>query len=159
MKKLIFTIIFSLCMLPLMALKDSMACSQSSPLYTHFCFMFVHASWLHWACNTWSLLVLHNLFKPQRLIVAYILSVAVSFIPVSLPVLGISVIVCFFIGFMAKYLYYKSALSLFLTMAILIVSCFLPGFAGVYHIIMFVLGALYFQIECFLNRLGNYING
>ena len=52
-------------------------------------YIFAHASIIHWLCNSWSLLVFHNLFRPSRLIVAYVLSVLVSFLPLSHVVEGI----------------------------------------------------------------------
>ena len=121
--------------------------------------MFAHASVIHWLCNTWSLLVFHNLFRPSRLIAAYGLSVLVSFLPLSkLPVLGMSVIVCFFLGLAARYSYRTNPIGMFLSLALLVGSCFLPGFAGLYPIAMFALGFLYLPVECFFKRISNYIN-
>lgn len=159
MKSLFITFAFSLLILPLILLRDSFACLPVSPLYRHMLYIFAHASIIHWLCNSWSLLVFHNLFRPSRLIVAYVLSVLVSFLPLSkLPVLGLSVVVCFFLGFAARYLYIKNRLGMFLTLALLVGSCFLPGFAGLYHIIMFIFGFLYYPVEGLLRRIGNYVN-
>ena len=159
MKSLFITFAFSLLILPLILLRDSFACLPVSPLYRHMLYIFAHASIIHWLCNSWSLLVFHNLFRPSRLIVAYVLSVLVSFLPLSkLPVLGLSVVVCFFFGFAARYLYLKNRLGMFLTLALLVGSCFLPGFAGLYHIIMFIFGFLYYPVEGLLRRIGNYVN-
>ena len=130
MKSLFITFAFSLLILPLILLRDSFACLPVSPLYRHMLYIFAHASIIHWLCNSWSLLVFHNLFRPSRLIVAYVLSVLVSFLPLSkLPILGLSVVVCFFLGF-----------------------------AGLYHIIMFIFGFLYYPVEGLLRRIGNYVN-
>lgn len=160
MKSLYITFLFSLLILPLILLKGSFACLPVSPLYRHILYIFSHASIIHWLCNSWSLLVFHNLFRTSRLIVAYVLSVLVSFLPLSkLPVLGLSVVVCFFLGFAARYLYSKNRLGMFLTLALLVGSCFLPGFAGLYHIVMFLLGFLYYPVECFFKRINNYMNG
>lgn len=159
MKSLFITFAFSLLILPLILLRDSFACLPVSPLYRHMLYIFAHASIIHWLCNSWSLLVFHNLFRPSRLIVAYVLSVIVSFLPLSkLPVLGLSVVVCFFLGFAARYLYLENRLGMFLTLALLVGSCFLPGFAGLYHIIMFIFGFLYYPVEGLLRRIGNYVN-
>lgn len=161
MYRLYFTISLCIVLLALLPFPQYLACSPSSPLYTHFVYMFGHATVLHWLCNSWSLLVLHNLFRPSRLIVSYILSVAVSFLPslggLGAGLIGISVIVCFFIGFMSRYLYRKNRSAFIMTAALLFLSCFLPGFAGYYHIIMFTLGVLYFPVEGFFLRLFNYI--
>lgn len=160
MKRLVSTIIFCFALLPLIPLKTHIACSSSTPLYTHFVYMFGHASFLHWLVNSWSLLVLHNLFRPARLITAYTLSVAISFLPpmgsVGQGVIGMSVMVCFFIGFLARYIYSRSRLSFLATVALMALTCVLPGFAGAFHIIMFVMGFLYFHLEGFLIRLKNY---
>lgn len=159
MKSLYITTSFCILILPLILLNGSIACLPGSPLYRHLLYLFSHASVIHWLCNSWSLLVFHNLFRPSRLIAAYVLSVLVSYLPLSsLPVLGMSVVVCFFIGFAARYLYGKNRLGFFLTLAILVGSCFLPGFAGLYHIIMFIFGFLYYPVEGLLRRIGNYVN-
>lgn len=160
MKKLYLTIIFSLSLLPLILIRDSLSCAPSAPLYTHFVYMFAHASLLHWTANTWSMVVFHNLFNPHRLLAAYVFSVLASFLPLSIgevkPVLGLSVIVCFFLGMSARWLYHNSKLALCLSLATVIISCFLPGFAGGYHVIMFVIGTLYFHVECFIKRIRQY---
>lgn len=159
MNTLYITFAFALLLLPLILLKGSFACLPGSPLYRHLIYLFSHASFIHWLCNSWSLLVFHNLFRPSRLIVAYVLSVLVSFLPLSkLPVLGMSVVVCFFFGLAARYIYGKNRRGLVLSLALLVGSCFLPGFAGLYHIIMFVCGFLYYPVEGFLRRIGNYVN-
>lgn len=159
MKSLYFTFSFCLIILPLIALRDRLACLPCALLYRHMLYMFAHASVIHWLCNTWSLLVFHNLFRPSRLIAAYGLSVLVSFLPLSkLPVLGMSVIVCFFLGLAARYSYRTNPIGMFLSLALLVGSCFLPGFAGLYHIAMFALGFLYLPVECFFKRISNYIN-
>lgn len=160
MKNLYITFSFCLIILPLILLRDRLACMPGAPLYRHMLYMFAHASAIHWLCNTWSLLVFHNLFRPSRLITAYSLSFLVSFLPLSkLPVLGLSVVVCFFLGLAARYLYSTNPIGMFLSLVLLVGSCFLPGFAGLYHIVMFVLGFLYLSVECFFKRISNYING
>lgn len=159
MKNLYITFSFCLIILPLILLRDRLACMPESQLYRHMLYMFAHASVIHWISNTWSLLVFHNLFRPSRLITAYILSVLVSFLPLSrLPVLGLSVIVCFFVGLAARYLYRTNPIGMLLSLTLLVGSCFLPGFAGLYHIVMFALGFLYLPVECFFKRISNYIN-
>ena len=161
MIKLYFTIILSIILLALLPFSQQLACSPHAPLYTHFVYMFGHASFLHWACNCWSLLALHNLFRPSRLIMSYALSVLISFLPVAnvgSGVIGISVVVCFFVGFLSRYLYHTNRSALFMTVAVLVGSCFLPGFAGYYHIIMFTLGALYNPVEGFFLRLMRYLS-
>ena len=159
MKSLYITFSFCLIILPLIAIRNCLACLPDSQLYRHMLYMFAHATVFDWLCNAWSLLVFHNLFRPSRLIAAYSLSVLVSFLPLSrLPVLGLSVVVCFFVGVAARYLYRTNPIGLLLSLVLLVGSCFLPGFAGLYHIVMFALGFLYLPVECFFKRISNYIN-
>lgn len=146
-------------MLPLVPHAELFAVGASTPFYTHFVFMVGHAGWIHWACNSWSLIVLHNIIKWYRLLVAYICSVMLSFILVlDKPVIGASVIVTFLMGMLARQLYIKSKLSFYLTVSLLVFSCFLPGFAGIYHIILFLLGVGFYRIEFFVRRILGYIN-
>lgn len=147
MKRLLVTLLLIAVMLPLTSISELLACSCNSPLYTHFVYLLGHASILHWACNSWSLLVLHNLFSRYRMAAAYICAVAVSFIPSARPVIGVSVIVCFFIGFYLTVLWKQNRTAVFLTAALLLLSCALPGFAGFYHIITAVCGFTFFEFE------------
>lgn len=147
MKRLLVTLLLIAVMLPLTSFSERLACSRDTPLYTHFVYLFGHASILHWACNSWSLLVLHNLFSRYRMAAAYICAVAVSFIPSARPVIGISVIVCFFIGFYMTVLWKQNRRAVFLTVALLLLSCALPGFAGFYHVFTAVCGFAFFKFE------------
>ncbi len=163
MKKLYLTIISSALLLCLIPLRASMACSTSSPLFTHFVYMFTHASILHWICNAWSLLVFHNLFSIPRLLVAYVLAVGLSFIPLwglqRGGVLGMSVFVCFFLGLAARWLFINNRPALLLSIVLLVLSCFLPGFAGAFHLIMFALGFVYMPVEILVKTIVDYVKG
>jgi hypothetical protein len=130
-----------------------MAVSPSSPLYTHFVYMFGHANFIHWAVNAWCLLMLHRQFRPHRLLASWLASAALSFIYYpSLPVLGISVIISFFMGSTAPWLYRFKRLAFWQMIILLFLGCLLPHIAGVYHLILFVLGFIYAKVERFLHN-------
>jgi hypothetical protein len=130
-----------------------LAVSPSSPLYTHFVYMFGHANFIHWAVNAWCLLMLHRQFRPHRLLASWLASAALSFIYYpSLPVLGISVIISFFMGSTAPWLYRFKRLAFWQMIILLFLGCLLPHIAGVYHLILFVLGFIYAKVERFLHN-------
>jgi len=154
-----FKLSIVICLLMALAVPFSatMAVSAGSPTYTHYIYMFGHASWLHYAVNIWSLMVLHNLFRWYRVIAAYLWAVVLSyFVHFDKPLLGASVIVCFFIGMIILNLWKKQRLSAILTVVILFLTCFLPGFAGIIHIQAFLFGLLFFLIEmliCHIHKI------
>jgi membrane associated rhomboid family serine protease len=80
MGKFYITLIICLMMIPLIPFSSHFAVGASSPFYTHFIYMFGHASFIHWLCNAWSLLVLHNVINYHRVIAAWIFSVLASFV-------------------------------------------------------------------------------
>ena len=98
MNKLRLTMLMCLVMAAFVPFSHMFAVSQETPTYTHFVYMTGHAGWLHYIVNAWSLLLLHNLFRWYRVTVAYGCAVILSYIPLTdKPMLGASVIVCFFI--------------------------------------------------------------
>ena len=123
---------------------DKLAVSDTSPTYTHFLYMMGHANWLHWAINAWTLLVLHNLFRWYRVAAAYAVAVGISYwlLP-AMPMVGASVFTCFFIGFTMPYHWAKSRLTVVLTVALLILTCVLPHFAGIQHVTSFIVGLVF----------------
>lgn len=157
MTKFYITLAFCLLLIPFIAHTAWFAVGVSKPLYTHFVYMFGHSGWLHWTVNAWSLLMLHNVIKWYRLLAAYALSVLLSFIYLpSLPVVGLSVVVVFLLGMAATQIWYRDRWALGLTVGLLFIGCFLPGFAGVYHVVMFALGYAFFRLECLVRRFVNY---
>nr|WP_298672887.1 hypothetical protein [uncultured Prevotella sp.] len=157
MEKFYITLIICLMMIPLIPFSSHFAVGASSPLYTHFIYMFGHASFIHWLCNAWSLLVLHNVINYHRTIAAWIFSVLASFVLIlDRPVLGASVFVSFFMGMITLNMWKHDRITCILTIAMLVASCFLPGFAGIYHIILFLLGMLYYQIERLIMKFKSY---
>lgn len=130
-----------------------LAVSPASPLYTHFIYMFGHANFIHWAVNAWCLLMLHRQFRLHRLLASWLASAALSFIYYpSLPVLGISVIISFFMGSTAPWLYRFKRLAFWQMIILLFLGCLLPHIAGVYHLILFALGFIYAKVERFLHN-------
>lgn len=148
MRTLYITLTLVFLMAFIIPLHNMLAVSPTSPLYTHFCYMFGHASFIHWAVNGWCILLLHHHYRLHRLLAAWFGSVALSFLYYpSLPVLGASVIISFFMGFTAPWLFHHKRLAFYQMVIILIVGCLLPHIAGFYHLILFILGFLYAKAE------------
>lgn len=156
MRTLYITLLSIALMALAIPLHGKLAVSPTSSLYTHFVYMFGHANLLHWGVNSWCVLMFHRLFKPHRVIVAWVCSVALSFIYYpSLPVLGASVIVSFFMGFTTPWLYRYKRLDFWQMVILIAIGCFLPNIAGIYHIILFSLGFLYAMGESFIHHANN----
>ena len=153
MRTLYITLIILCLMAFIIPFHTILAVSPASPLYTHFVYMFGHANFIHWAVNAWCLLMLHRQFRPHRLLASWLASAALSFIYYpSLPVLGISVIISFFMGSTAPWLYRFKRLAFWQMIILLFLGCLLPHIAGVYHLILFVLGFIYAKVERFLHN-------
>lgn len=158
MRTLYITLAIVLMMALVIPLHASLAVSPSSPLYTHFAYMFGHANTLHWAVNGWCLLVVHRQFRFHRLLASWLASVGLSFLYYpSLPVLGASVIISFFMGFNAPWLYRYRRLAFWQMIVLLCIGCLLPHIAGLYHLILFAIGFLYAKAER-LVRQANSLN-
>jgi membrane associated rhomboid family serine protease len=136
------------CLVPM---AGSMASSDESPFYTHFVYMFGHANFLHWIINGWAMLVLHNLFRPHRLEVCYLLAVILSFIPNisgdSDGLLGASVITTFFFGFLTPHIRRTDKTSAYMMLALILVGFLIPGIAALPHLLMYLCGIGYFCLE------------
>ena len=153
MRTLYITLLIILLMAFIIPLHTSLAVSPSSPLYTHFAYMFGHANFIHWAVNAWCLLMVHRQFSFHRLLASWLASVALSFLYYpSLPVLGASVIISFFMGFTAPWLYRRKRLVFCQMLLLLVIGCLLPHIAGIYHLILFALGFIYAKAESFIHR-------
>lgn len=137
---------------------DRLAVSHDSPLYTHFLYCVGHDGYLHYTINAWSLLVIHNLFRWYRVIAAYLFAVFLSFVALpSQPMIGASVFTCFFFGFSAPWLWRKERLLLILTVALLLLTCVLPGFAGIPHVAAFSFGVVFSFTEFCIRRIRHYL--
>lgn len=148
MRTLYVTLVAVLLMALLIPLHASLAVSPSTPPYTHFVYMFGHANVVHWAVNAWCLLMVHRLFRIHRLLASWAFSVALSFLyHPALPVLGASVVISFFMGFTSSWLYRRKRLAFWQMLALLCMGCLLPHIAGLYHLVLFVLGYLYAKAE------------
>ena len=154
MKRLFITVVTVLAMGFLIPLAPLLAVSDTSPVYTHFVYMFGHANFLHWLINGWALLVLHNLFRPYRLEATYIFAVLISFIPGisgdTDGLLGASVVTTFFFGFYTPHLWGADKLTALMTLAIILVGFLVPGIAAWPHLLMYLCGVGFFFIECAL---------
>lgn len=153
MRTLYITLLIILLMAFIIPLHANMAVSPSTPIYSHFVYMFGHANFIHWAVNAWCLLMVHRKFRFHRLLASWLASVALSFLYYpSLPVLGASVIISFFMGFTAPWLYRRKRLAFCQMLLLLVIGCLLPHIAGIYHLILFALGFIYAKAESFIHR-------
>ena len=153
MRTLYITLLIILLMAFIIPLHANMAVSPSTPIYSHFVYMFGHANFIHWAVNAWCLLMVHRQFCFHRLLASWLASVALSFLYYpSLPVLGASVIISFCMGFTAPWLYRRKRLAFCQMLLLLLIGCLLPHIAGIYHLILFALGFIYAKAESFVHR-------
>ena len=155
-----FRIAMAACLLMALCvpLSGYMAVSADAPAYTHYVYMLGHAGWLHYLVNTWSLMVLHNLFRWYRVISAYLFAVALTFFALPpQPMIGASTFTCFFFGFTAPWLWRKERLALFLMVALLLLTCILPGFAGIPHVAAFSFGVVFSLAEGYTRRIHHYL--
>lgn len=137
-------------MAALIPVSPSLACQagESGHAHRHFLFVFAHAGVLHWAANSWALLVLHNTFRWYRLAAAYATAVTLSFVPCSAqPVLGASALTTFFFGFATPYFWRTDRTAVAMMAPLLLAGCFLPGIAAAFHIVPFVCGFLFYAAE------------
>ncbi len=151
MKKLYLTALAVALMAPLIPLAPLLAVAPGSPGFTHWLYMLGHGNVLHWLVNGWTLLMLHNVFRWYRLLTAYLVAVAASFIlplvpytavsPPS-PVLGASVITAFFLGWVSPHYWQRDRLTACFIAAIIIAGFFIPGIAAAYHALPYALGIL-----------------
>ena len=148
MKQLYLILSSLLLMAILIPFHKSMAVHPDAPLFTHFVYMAGHANILHWLINAWALFVLHNLFTMARWVMAYICAVVLSFCYYpELPVLGASVFVSFFSGFMLIWLRKRHRLIFWQLLALIRIGFFIPHIAAMYHLAMLLAGLLFNRIE------------
>lgn len=158
MLKFRITIIACICMAFLMPLTSHLAVSADSPAYTHYVYMTGHDGWLHYIVNAWSLLVMHNLFRWYRVATAYLLAVLVSYVALpESPMVGASVFTCFFFGFSAPWLWRRDRLAVGMTAGLLALTCVLPGFAGIPHVVAFSCGVVFSMGEGWVRRMVEYL--
>nr|WP_295278074.1 hypothetical protein [uncultured Prevotella sp.] len=156
MRTLYITILLIALMALAIPLHDKLAVSPTTPTYTHLVYMFGHAGFIHWAVNSWCILMLHHQFKPHRVIASWLGSVVLSFLYYpSLPVLGASVIISFFMGITSPWLYRYKRLAFWQMVVLLAIGCVLPHIAGTYHLVLFAFGFLYAKVESFIHHANN----
>lgn len=142
------TIAACLLMAAALPFPDFFAVSEDSPAYTHYVYMLGHAGVIHYLVNAWTLLVIHNLMRWYRLVAAYLWAVGTSYVLLpGQPMVGLSVMNCFFIGFAAPWLWRRDRLAVALTAGLLLLTCFVSGFAGVQHVASAAAGAVLFFAE------------
>lgn len=155
-----FRITLATCLLMLIFVPfvDKFAVFVDTPLYTHFVYVFGHEGFLHYIINAWALLAMHNLYRWYRVLAAYAFAVLLSFIALpGQPMVGASTFTCFFFGFSAPWLWRKERFLLILTIALLLMTCVLPGFAGIPHIAAFSFGTVFSLTEGYIRRLRHYL--
>lgn len=158
MRKFRITIIACLLMAMAVPFTEQLAVARETPLYTHLLYVAGHDGYVHFAVNAWSLLVLHNLFRWYRVLAAYAVAVLLSFVALpDQPMVGASVFTCFFFGFTAPWLWHRERLLLILTVALLLLTCILPGFAGIPHVASFAAGTVFSFLESYTRRTHHYL--
>jgi hypothetical protein len=159
MNKFRITILACLLMLLAVPFTEQLAVANGTPLHTHLLYVVGHDGYLHYLVNAWSLLVMHNLFRWYRALSAYLFAVLLSFIALpDQPMVGASVFTCFFFGFTAPWLWVRERLVLILTIGLLLLTCVLPGFAGIPHVASFSFGVLFSFGESYVRRIRQYLS-
>lgn len=158
MRKFRITIALCVIMAFVVPIPGLFAVSETSPAYTHFIYMLGHAGWIHYLINIWTLLVLHNLLRWYRVIVAYGWAVLESYVLLpDQPMVGLSVFNCVFIGFVAPWLWRRDRLTVLLTIVLLLLTCVVSGLAGIQHVASFCFGVVFCLAEGKIRSLCNYI--
>lgn len=121
--------------------------SDVSPTYTRFTYQFIHASWLHLACNVWALLGVIFLYdlNMAHLVTAYIVSVTVP--ATQMPTVGISGVVFALFAFAS----FRSAQKLkfhIWTLSFIIAGFFISGVSAFNHLHCYLVSlVLYFVYD------------
>lgn len=155
MKRFLVTLATAMLMLAAIPFAPLCAVAPAAPAYTHYIYMFAHANILHWAFNTWAMLVLHRLFTPLRMLTAYSSAVIISFlatdgipfISATMPVLGFSVVLCFFIGYILLPCRRHNRTAYYQSLLFLLIGFFIPNMAASYHLMAVIVGLLYYKAE------------
>lgn len=137
---------------------DLLAVSETSPWYTHYLYIIGHNGFLHFLINAWTLLVLHNLLRWYRVVAAYLWAVFISYILLpDIPMVGLSVFNCFFIGFATPWMWRRDRLTVFLTLGLLLLTCVVSGFAGLQHVTSYSFGFLFCLSEWKIREILEYL--
>lgn len=139
------------------------AVHASAPWYTYFIYMFGHASFLHCLVNAWCLLTLVNVLSPWRCLCAYVSSVLLAvavfsqpFAP-SRPVLGLSVVIFYFYGYITRHLWRTNIFTLLSFIPVLALGFFFPHIASGFHLLSFCIGFLAWHIELAAVRIRSFL--
>jgi len=172
MKRLGFAILLIVFMLPLIPLRESMAlypvASHTAPCSTvqsisPFFYMFGHANIGHWLINSWCILMLHNIFRTYRFVVAYASSVLFGLVWVavasamSVPVIGFSAILFWFYGYLIPYYWHKRRSSIVYLALFLLVGFIIPNMAGIFHAGLLVMGFVFYHLEWWHHKFWSFL--
>ena len=136
----------------LIPFRDGMALPPAgASLFRHLAYPIAHAGFLHWFINATAWLSLWRFVSWRRMAAAWCSAVLIGylapylqlpFLPCSerRPVLGFSVVIFWFLGFILPLLRSGARLRLVATVCI---SCFIPGIAASFHIAALFLGLAY----------------
>ena len=141
MKRILFLlwIVAAICLLPF---TNDLWLSDESPLWNRFTYQMAHAHILHLCLNAIGWFSVMRLVTAKRTFVAFLLS---AFMPLNeMPIVGWSVIICFYVGCFIPNMSNDSLLKLLL---LTIISFFVPGIAALQHLLMMSSGFVYRLIE------------
>ena len=159
MRRLWTAVLGCIILLPGIWMAPILAVSQGSPGWTHLAYVFAHAGIIHWAVNSWALLVIHNIVRWYRLLAAYVTAVAVSFLPYERPLVGMSAITVFFFAIVARRFWTipKRRIQALLIAALVMVGLFIPSVAGLLHIAAFGAGLTYIFLEDTVRSIHSFV--
>lgn len=148
-RRLKATVIAIFVMLLLLPYNGRMAVSEHSAWWTHWVYMLAHGNILHLAVNAWVLLMMHKAMKAYRVVTAWIVSVAISYLYYpELPVVGASTVIMFITGYYIPLMAYKSGWGSVAMIALCIsIGFFVPQLAGMYHLLCCLAGLVFFFID------------
>lgn len=127
---------------PLIHLGGMLAVSETSPWWTHFTYMLGHASVLHYAMNGIGWTLMRPILTPARTLTAYLIAAAIP--ASSVPVLGWSVILYYYMGLCLAAMPRGARIRLLLLVS---VGFFIPWIAAWHHAAMLFAGWLIRKVE------------
>lgn len=137
--------------------------SSLPPSFSPFLYMFAHANIIHWAFNSWCLLMLHNILTLHRCMASYISASAFGllwcvFAPASAtPVLGFSAILFWFFGYLIPFWWRTNKMTVFILGLYLAAGMFIPHVAGSFHLTLALMGFAYYHCEGWVRRFLNFV--
>lgn len=127
---------------PLVYAGSILAVSDTSPWWTHFTYMLGHASFVHYLLNGIGWTLMRPILTPARTLTAFLIA---SAIPAgSVPVLGWSVILYYYMGLCLSSMPRGARIRLLLLVS---VGFFVPWIASWHHATMLAAGWLIRKVE------------